>query len=237
MFDLLNCGPNNKFSIITDNGHMVVHNCGYGGGWGAMLRFGADKMGITEEEGREIVKAWRAANSKIVEFWYALRDGSLDAMRFPGDRINVGKVSFRKRGSFLTLRLPSGRDIYYPGAKVEWCDMPWEDKHTGEVAQAKLVTSMTLTPAKVWVRRPLSHVVASENVTQAACRDLLINGVRNVERNGYPVVVHVHDEAVSEVPIGYGSVEEYEHLMAELPEWAEGLPLKACGWRGKRYRK
>ena len=116
-------------------------------------------------------------------------------------------------------------------------DMPWEDKRTGEVAQAKLVTSMTLTPAKVWVRRPLSHVVASENVTQASCRDLLINGVRNVERNGYPVVVHVHDEAVSEVPIGYGSVEEYEHLLAKLPEWAEGLPLKACGWRGRRYRK
>lgn len=201
-----------------------------------MLRFGADRLGVTEEEGKEIVKAWRKANYKIVEFWYALRDGALDAMRFPGERIHVDRVSFYKRGSFLTLRLPSGRDIYYPFAKIEDCDMPWEDKD-GNVATQRLATAMTLTAQKVWVRRPLSHVVLSENVTQAACRDLLVNGMQNLEAAGYPIVMHIHDEVISEVPKSFGSLKEFEFLMAKLPYWAEGLPLVAEGWRDLRYQK
>lgn len=218
-------------------GKTAILACGYGGGWNAMLRFGADKLGLSEEEGREIVKAWRTSNYKIVELWYALRDASLDAMRFPGERIHVSNISFRKRGSFLTTRLPSGRDLFYPNAKTEMCDLPWEDRDTGRPAQAKLVTGMTLTAAKQWVRRPLSHVTLSENVTQATARELLANGMQIVEDAGYPVIMHVHDEAVSEVPEGFGSVEEYENLLATLPEWATGMPLKAEGWRGKRYHK
>lgn len=217
-------------------GKVAILSCGYGGGYSAMLRFGADRLGVTEEEGKEIVKAWRKANYKIVEFWYALKDGALDAMRFPGERIHVDRVSFYKRGSFLTLRLPSGRDIYYPFAKIEDCDMPWEDKD-GNVATQRLATAMTLTAQKVWVRRPLSHVVLSENVTQAACRDLLVNGMQNLEAAGYPIVMHIHDEVISEVPKSFGSLKEFEFLMAKLPYWAEGLPLVAEGWRDLRYQK
>lgn len=210
---------------------------GYGGGWGAMTRFGADKLGLSEEEGKEIVKAWRQANDKIVKFWYALRDASIDAMKFPGDRIKVGKLSFRKRGSFLTMRLPSGRDLFYPNASLEMCDMPWIDDNTGEPAKQKLVTAMTLTAAKQWVRRPLSHVTLTENCVQAFCRDLLCYGLKNLEAEGYPVVMHIHDEAVAEVPKGYGSLGEFENLLAKLPEWAEGLPLRAEGWVGPYYHK
>ena len=135
------------------------------------------------------------------------------------------------------MRLPSGRDLFYPNAKTEMCDLPWEDRDTGKPAQAKLVTAMTLTAAKQWVRRPLSHVVLSENVTQAFCRDLLAYGIDKAEQAGYPELFHAHDEAMAEVPEGFGSVEEYENLLATLPEWATGMPLKAEGWRGKRYHK
>ena len=210
--------------------------CGYGGGYSALLRFGADKLGIDEEEGTAIVKAWREANNKIVEFWYALTRASVDAMRSPGERFYAGKyISFQKRGKFLTMRLPSGRDLYYPFPKLEDVEMPWSTE--AKPAFKKVVTAMTQNMAKQWVREPLSHVKLSENATQATCRDLLVNAMCNVTEAGYDVVMHIHDEIVAEIDEGKGNLAEFESLMTKLPEWAKGLPLKAEGWIGKRYRK
>ena len=210
--------------------------CGYGGGYSALLRFGADKLGINEEEGTAIVKAWREANNKIVEFWYALTRASVDAMRSPGERFYAGKyISFQKRGKFLTMRLPSGRDLYYPFPKLEDVEMPWSTE--AKPVFKKVVTAMTQNMAKQWVREPLSHVKLSENATQATCRDLLVNAMFNVTEAGYDVVMHIHDEIVAEIDEGKGDLAEFESLMTKLPEWAKGLPLKAEGWIGKRYRK
>ena len=75
------------------------------------------------------------------------------------------------------------------------------------------------------------------NCVQGSARDILVNGMQKVERAGYPIVMHTHDEIVSEVPRGHGNVREYKRLMCELPGWAAGLPLTADGWRGTRYRK
>lgn len=210
--------------------------CGFGGGYSALLRFGADKLGIDEEKGTAIVKAWREANNKIVEFWYALTRASVDAMRSPGERFYAGKyISFQKRGKFLTMRLPSGRDLYYPFPKLEDVEMPWSTE--AKPAFKKVVTAMTQNMANQWVREPLSHVKLSENATQATCRDLLVNAMFNVTEAGYNVVMHIHDEIVAEIDEGKGNLAEFESLMTKLPEWAKGLPLKAEGWIGKRYRK
>lgn len=210
--------------------------CGFGGGWGAMLRFGADKLGLTEEEGEQIVKAWREANNKIVEWWYALTKASVCAMQYPGERFKAGKyISFKKEGKFLTMRLPSGRNLYYPSAKVEEVEMPWSTE--SKPVFKKVVTAMTQNVAKQWIRQPLSHVKLSENATQATCRDLLVNAMMNVEKAGYKVVMHIHDEIVCEIEKGKGNLKEFESLMTKTPSWAEGLPLKAEGWIGNRYKK
>lgn len=75
------------------------------------------------------------------------------------------------------------------------------------------------------------------NCVQAAARDLLANGMLRAEAAGYPVIGHVHDEIITERRRGEGDVAEFERLICELPDWAAGLPLRASGFKSKRYKK
>ena len=149
----------------------------------------------------------------------------MNAIKSPGGIFVYEKVAFRRDGRFLEMRIPSGRTLCYQSPEIAVVEKDWGS------------TEAILYLDSDGEQKELYGGKLTENLTQAVARDLLANAIFNVEARGYPVVLHVHDELVAEVPEGFGSIEELCNLMCRLPPWATGLPLKAEGWRGKRYRK
>ena len=223
---------------------------GYQGGVGAFQQM-AKTYGVklSDERAGEIKDAWRYYHPEILAYWYAVEAAAIGAVRNPGAQIEVGAkgaaVKFRVSGSFLFCKLPSGRCIAYPYPQIREIETPWgecKDALTYKTVldstarkKAKIVDDPTNKGS--WWRIATYGGSLVENITQAVARDILAESLFRLEARGYPVVMHVHDEAVAEVPHDFGSVEEMSAIMAEVPAWAKGLPVAVEGWRGGRYRK
>jgi DNA polymerase len=95
------------------------------------------------------------------------------------------------------------------------------------------VNSMT----KKWEKRYSYGGMWTENVVQAAARDLLASAMLRLEKAGYPPVMTIHDEVVADVPNRHGNLKEFLNIMEDNPQWAKDLPVVAEGWEGQRYRK
>lgn len=200
----------------------------------------------------ELVKMpWRAKHPRIVQFWKDIEDAAIGAMLYPG-RITVAgeHIQFCKAGSFLFMRLPSGRALAYPFPKLVERAMPWKDKKTGRPARKQVLTYFCRIDeskkGKIvadagnsgkWARVATYGGELTENADQAMSRDLLRDAMFRVEDAGYPIVMHVHDEVVTELPLGEGDKKELGALLSVVPLWAAGLPMAASGWEGSRYRK
>ena len=193
----------------------------------------AVNYGVTlpEDEVREIVAKWRDSRPVTVQFWRNLERACTRAVEKPGSVWDCGKIRFKVSDGFLRMRLPSGRVLWYARPRITLKEMSWGEQKA--VVAFDGVDSKT----RKWGQQYLYGGLLAENATQATARDLLVNGMFAVESAGYPIVLHVHDELVAEVPEGFGSVEEFERLMCTLPEWGKTIPVKAEGWRGKRYKK
>lgn len=183
---------------------------------------------------QRVVTAYRSKFSSVVDGWAALEDAAIQAMRYPKTPVNALKVAYLRNGRFLFCRLPSGRKIAYCDPKVTLAPTPW-----GEM-RPKLSYMTVDGVTRKWVRTDTYGGKLMENNIQALCRDLQAHAMVLIETDPtlpYDVIMHTHDELVAECDEGRGSVEEFEQLMSQLPKWAEGFPLRAEGWRGKRYRK
>jgi DNA polymerase len=203
----------------------------YGGYMGRCKQNGElDPLDRESAIAADIIKQrWREANPKVVSLWYALEAGAIKAV-LTGEKVQVGKVTFGVAGDFLLCKLPSGRCICYHRPKVSEKETPWGEK--------KLSLSFMTENSKFQYTREFTYGgKLCENIVQSVARDILADALLRCENSGYPVVLHVHDEAAAEVPEGTRSVEEFEAILADSPAWADGLPIKAEGWRGKRYKK
>jgi len=209
---------------------------GYQGGLNAFRTMEVNlglKLGLDDDAVRASRDGWRRINPAIARYWDDLETAARTAVLRPGGVFEAGArpVRFKRAGSFLLCRLPSGRVLSYPYPQVKPVETPW-----GEIRDQVIYMHVNGLTNK-WEETHTYGGKLAENVTQAVCRDLLAHGMLEVERADYPVVLHAHDEAVAEIPARAKSLEEYSALFVELPPWAEGMPVVAEGWRGKRYRK
>jgi DNA polymerase len=205
---------------------------GYAGGVGAFQTMARGYgVKVTDERADELKHAWRNAHPKVVQFWADLERAAVRAVTEGGVH-RAGPIAFRVSGSFLWCQLPSKRVLCYPYPQLQDKETPW-----GKVVQQLTYMSVNGVTRK-WERCSTYGGSLAENVTQAVARDILVAGMRACEANGYPVVMHVHDEIVAEVPLSAAkSVDEMSTLMSNVPHWASGLPVSATGWAGRRYRK
>jgi DNA polymerase len=200
---------------------------GYQGGLNAWRKFEPDRFSDSEVE--QLKLEWRAAHPAIRRFWYAIDRATWQAVRQREHVIRCGRLLLKCTGMFLFIKLPSGRKLAYPFPRIEVEDLEhevvvfkdassgqWRDCRGGNGAYGGLWT---------------------ENIVSAISRDLLAAALIRLERAGYRVVLHVHDEIITEVPIGFGSTEEFTKLMTVSPTWAVGLPIAAKAWSGPRFCK
>ena len=211
--------PNYEY---RQKGKQATLSCGYGGGVGALKAMGAK---MPEEEMQPLVDAWRAANPHIVRFWNALGNAVSEVIE-KHNSVRVGKVVVYRKEGHLLIRLPGGRDLCYLSPR-------FVTNRFGSRGIGYLAASAG---GKMELQETFGGKIA-ENCTQAIARDLLAHAMLNLAAAGYPIVFHVHDEAVMEVPIGQGSVEEACRVMAIPPDWARDLPLRADGDEMTYYKK
>ena len=211
--------PNYEY---RQKGKRAVLSCGYGGGVGALKAMGAK---MPEEEMQPLVDAWRAANPHIVAFWRAM-DRAARTVVEKHTSARVGKITLYWKDGKMFMRLPSERELCYLSPRIV----------ENRFGNSSIGFMNALKGGKMALQETWGATLV-ENATQATARDLLANGMKNLEGRGYRIVFHVHDECVMEAPEGFGSVEEACAIMSIQPDWARDLPLRADGAEMMYYQK
>lgn len=233
VYDIVNAGPRHRFTVSD----VLVHNCGFGGGAGALLNLGGAKIypkGTPDDviwEGlTSLVETWRVAHPHIVSWWKqvhtAFDKGGPASRRIPVDVEIVGNDRY--------VWLPSGRALVYHNCRREYVQP--KDRNGKPLPYRRRAWVCDAVVGNGTQRRIVGGPTQVENIIQAIGRDLLTHALVNVERAGFRTVTHVHDEIVTETTGGL-TVERLSSLMCDLPDWAEGLPVEAAGYTTQRYRK
>lgn len=216
-------------------GKVATLALGYQGGVGAMrtMDSGHELDGLSDAGVQELVDLWRKANPNIVKLWGLVEAAARAA-------VVEGRTSFLQHGlvvsrnldpdhdlDFMVIGLPSGRRLYYPKPEIT-------QNRFGRPSISYMGQNQT---TKKWERIETYGGKLAENVVQAVARDCLSEAITRLEAAGYPVVFHIHDEIVVDAPPERQDLEAMEGLMAEVPEWATGLPLNADGWVNEFFKK
>jgi DNA polymerase len=215
-------GSVKKGDPMRQKGKIAELALGYGGSVGAMKSMGALEMGLEETELKPIVNSWRAANQAITKFWWDTDAAARRTIQAKEPTRLPHGMGFYKRGPLMKLVLPNGRELSYVKPAIVDDSITYEG---------------TLQSSGAWGRIESYGPKLVENIVQATARDCLAVAIDRLEKAGFPVVFHVHDEVICEVPIGTSSAKELGELMSEPIDWAPGLPLRADAYECEYYRK
>lgn len=206
---------------LRARGKVAELACSYGGGKDALIAMGALEMGLKEEKLEAIVKSWRAANSKIEAFWYAV-DRAAKIAIMAGISTSVGHLKFSCEDGFLFITLPSGRRLAYANPRID-------KKKFGDC-----ITYEGTVKKNNWERMETWGGKLVENIVQGVSLDLLLYAMETLR--DYDIVAHVHDEVIIEANRGE-PCEIVCKLMGQTPPWAPGLILRADGYECDFYMK
>ena len=218
---------------LRQKGKVAELALGYQGGVNALKAMGALDMGLTEEELPNIVELWRQASPKIKELWYTVEKAAVYTVTTGNPMTIEHGITFRLEVDpfygyrYMTIELPSGRKLFYPDPHIKLNNFDKEAVHFKTQLNNAWVTESTYGGKLV------------ENITQAVARDCLALTLMRLSKNGLPAIMHIHDEAVIEVP--KDESDEYLDIVEKtfaLPiPWAEGLVLTAAGFTNDYYMK
>lgn len=217
---------------LRQKGKIAELALGYGGGKTALISMGALKMGLSEEELPDIVQRWRKSNPHIVRLWYALEAAALETVR-TGSQSGANGILFRMESDiptgqlFLTVTLPSNRKLFYTKPYIGGNRFGGESLHYLGVNQTN----------KKWCDLETYGGKLTENIVQAIARDCLAVTLQRLEDAGYQTVMHIHDEAVMDVPEQRADLNAACDIMRQPILWAPGLILNAAGFVGSYYKK
>ena len=218
---------------LRQKGKVAELALGYQGGVNALKAMGALDMGLTEEELPNIVELWRQASPKIKELWYTVEKAAVYTVTTGNPMTLEHGITFRLEVDpfygyrYMTIELPSGRKLFYPDPHIKLNNFDKEAVHFKTQLNNAWVTESTYGGKLV------------ENITQAVARDCLALTLTRLYGNGLPAIMHIHDEAVIEVP--KDEADEYLDIVEKtfaLPiPWADGLTLTAAGFTNDYYMK
>lgn len=219
-----------KGSELRQRGKVATLALGYQGGVGALKSMGALKMGIKEHDLQDIVDRWRHANSYIVKFW---QETQMSVMKAIKDNIPVtfanGKLRTFYQSGILWIELPSKRRLAYARPIIRPHDK-WEGVD-------KIVFRDRNSAGTGWLDKDTYGGMLVENIVQATARDCLAFSMMALDKAGYKIVMHVHDEVIIEIDENENRLDDVCQIMGKELDWALGLPLEADGYECEFYMK
>lgn len=227
-----------KDSDYRARGKVAELALGYQGAVGALKTMGGEAMGLSEAEMKIIVKRWRIANPKIVALWSDLESCAISAITHKKKVVSIHKgLAFECNDDFMTIKLPSGRRLFYYKPELKKQTVRYEGKEWDKVEISYMGVDST---TKQWTRLKTYGGKITENVVQAIARDLLADAMQRLDAADYEIIMLVHDEIVCEIADDEKAKEVLEHiceLMGESLDIYSGVPFPADGYVTPYYKK